>query len=135
MAILNLTVLNAIDFPKNGLVSTNNTVQLAYTAAARALYDQLTGDMGIYHEVFPDNSTHAFGLINTRIAQTNLLGSSDLATYFNENHALHPAENSGVVSDQRAEDIAKAKNRTLDVLIEELSHNITLSLMSSNLLS
>ncbi|MCJ1270074.1 hypothetical protein MMC22_009968 [Lobaria immixta] len=133
--ILNLTVLNAIDFPKNGLVFKNNTVRLAYTAAARALYDQLTGDMGIYHEVLTDNSTHAFGLINTRIAQTNLLGSSDLATYFNENHALHPAENSGVVSDQRAEDIAKAKNRTLDVLIEELSHNITLSLMSSNLLS
>lgn len=138
--ILDLTVLDAVEFPSNAL--TKDTVQLAYSAAALALSDQLTGEMGIFHEVTlnsstgkMDNITAVFGQINTKIAQTSLLGSSDLDSYFEQNHALHPENNTGVVSDQREEDIAKARNRTLDILIEELSQNITLTLMHSNLLS
>lgn len=137
--ILNLTVLDAIEFPKYSLVLMNNTVQHAYSAFMWALSDQLTGSMGIFHEKFStggtNNQTLTFGLINSKITPTNLLGSSDLASYFNQNHALHPENNTGMVSDQRAEDVAKARNRTLDVLIEELSRNITMGLMHSDLLS
>lgn len=137
--ILSLTVLDAIDFPIYSLVLMNNTVQHAYSAFMWALSDQLTGSMGIFHENIStggtNNQTLTSGLIKGKIMPTNLLGSSDLANYFNQNHGLHPKHNTGMVSDQRAEDIAKARNRTLDVLIEELSRNITKGLMHSHLLS
>jgi len=43
--------------------------------------------------------------------------------------------NSSIISDQRQQDIALARSRVLDILIEELAFNTTLSFMNSNLLS
>jgi hypothetical protein len=39
------------------------------------------------------------------------------------------------LSDQRLKDKAMARNRTLDVLIEELSSNLTVSMMHNRLLT
>lgn len=81
---------------------------------------------------FLTNSTPPvnFTEITTNIQYTSLLGSQDLSPFFDSNH---PEQRTA--SDQRLEDIALARNRTLDVLIEELTFNITISLMSSDLIS
>jgi hypothetical protein len=64
------------------------------------------------------------------------LGSVDLDAFFDldEEKGLYTDKNF-TLSDQRVQDKALAKNRTLDVLIEELSFNTTISLMHNNLLS
>lgn len=113
---------------------------MAYTAFMWTLSDQLTGSIGFYKNISanPVSDSNAFSQITSNIQQTALLGSSDLQSFFDFNHNLFPSKpgtSSGKVSDQRTEDIAFARNRTLDVLIEELSANITLSLLSSDLLS
>jgi hypothetical protein len=129
-------ILNAVDYPEaNAPLSPDLMVQHAYSAFMWALTDLLVGSMGIFTEETSNSSnvlTH-FGEITTEIEHTSLLGSSDLDAYFDSNHALH--SNNSIVSDQRLQDIALAKNRTLDILIEELAYNITLSFMNSNLLS
>jgi hypothetical protein len=129
-------LLNPVDYPDaNAPVSADLMVQHAYSAFMWALTDLLVGSMGIFTEETSSGSNVPtnFGEITTQIEHTSLLGSSDLDAYFDGNHALH--SNNSVVSDQRLQDIALAKNRTLDILIEELAYNTTLSFMNSNLLS
>ena len=129
-------ILNLVDYPDaDAPVSTDLMVQHAYSAFMWALTDLLVGSMGIFTEETSNSSNVLtnFGEITTQIEHTSLLGSSDLDAYFDSNHALHSSNS--VVSDQRLQDIVLAKNRTLDVLIEELAYNTTLSFMNSNLLS
>lgn len=142
-----LKPLNIIPYPNGPSTSDQKEMEMAYTAFMWTLSDQLTGSMGFYNNITANASTGAdtFSDISTGIQETALLGSSDLQSFFDYNHNQYPSKNgtsstkngtsSGKVSDQRAEDIALARNRTLDVLIEELSANITLSLLSSDLLS
>lgn len=135
-----LKPLNIIPFPNGPSTSDQKEMEMAYTAFMWTLSDQLTGSIGFYTNITANASTGAdiFSDITTGIQETALLGSSDLQSFFDFNHNLYPSKNgtsSGKVSDQRAEDIALARNRTFDVLIEELSANITLSLLSSDLLS
>lgn len=135
-----LKPLNIIPYPDGPSSSDQKEMEMAYTAFMWTLSDQLTGSMGFYRNITANASTGAdiFSHITTGIQETALLGSSDLQSFFDYNHKLYPSKNgtsSGKVSDQRAEDIALARNRTFDVLIEELSANITLSLLSSDLLS
>jgi hypothetical protein len=129
-------ILNPVDYPDaNAPVSADLMVQHAYSAFMWALTDLLVGSMGIFTEETSNGSNVPtnFGEITTQIEHTSLLGSSDLDPYFDSSHALH--SNNSIISDQRLQDIALAKNRTLDVLIEELAYNTTLSFMNSNLLS
>ena len=135
-----LQPLNKIDYPNGPSSSDRDEMQMAYTAFMWTLSDQLTGSIGFYRNitVHPSAGSDTFSEITSNIQQTALLGSYDLESFFDFNHNLYPSKNgtsAGKVSDQRAEDIALARNRTLDVLIEELSANITLSLLSSDLLS
>src|SRR5277367_1146473 len=129
-------ILNLVDYPEaNAPVSSDLMVQHAYSAFMWALTDLLVGSMGIFSEETSKSSNVPtyFGEITTQIEHTSLLGSSDLDAFFDSNHALY--SNNSVVSDQRLQDIALAKNRTLDILIEELAYNTTLSFMNSDLLS
>lgn len=135
-----LKPLNLIEYPNGPSSSDMDEMEMAYTAFMWTLSDQLTGSIGFYSNITVNASTGSdtFSEITTNIQQTALLGSYDLESFFDFNHNLYPSKNgtsSGKVSDQRAEDIALARNRTLNVLIEELSANVTLSLLSSDLLS
>ncbi|MCJ1467673.1 hypothetical protein MMC07_006298 [Pseudocyphellaria aurata] len=135
-----LVPLNIIPYPDGPSSSDQSDMEMAYTAFMWTLSDQLTGSIGFYSNSTASASTgvNSFSDITTGLQETALLGSSDLQSFFDYNHNLYPSKNgtsSGKVSDQRAEDIALARNRTFDVLIEELSANITLSLLSSDLLS
>jgi hypothetical protein len=135
-----LRLLNSIEYPSGSLESDEAEMNMAYTAFMWVLTDQLTGSISFYRNISAkagtDNDT--WSEINSDIQTTALLGSSDLQSFFDYNRKLYPSKGgtgTEKISDQRAEDIAFAKNRTLDALIEELSSNITLSLMNSNLLS
>lgn len=135
-----LKPLNSIEYPSGSLESNTAEVNMAYTAFMWVLTDQLTGSISFYKNISAKTGTDhdPWSEINSDIQTTALLGSSDLQGFFDYNRNLYPSR-SGTgnekISDQRAEDIAFAKNRTLDALIEELSSNITLSLMNSDLLS
>lgn len=135
-----LKPLNSIDYPRGVLESDEAEVNMAYTAFMWVLTDQLTGSIAFYRNISTKSGADndVWSEINSDIQTTALLGSSDLQSFFDYNRNLYPSKSgtgSEKVSDQRAEDIAFAKNRTLDALIEELSSNMTLSLMHSDLLS
>lgn len=135
-----LTPLNLIEYPNGPSESDQAQINMAYTSFMWVLSDQLTGSIAFYTNSSAKSSSEndIWSEITSGIQNTALIGSSDLQAFFDYNRVLYPSKkgtSSGKVSDQRAADIALAKNRTLDILIEELSSNITLSLMSSNLLS
>lgn len=135
-----LKPLNSIDYPSGAFESDEAEMNMAYTAFMWVLADQLTGSIAFYRNISTtgDTGNDMWSEINSDIQTTALLGSSDLQGFFDYNRNLYPSKTgtgSEKMSDQRAEDIAFAKNRTLDALIEELSSNITLSLMNSDLLS
>ena len=149
-------VVAVVAYPTNGSSITAYEESLAYSAFMWALSSQLVGSMGFYQStssngtensvsgsIYADdnqptsgNSTTntIFSEIYSNIGQTSLLGSSDFNSYFIKNHALQ-GHTGGVFSPQRLQDMAYARNRTLDVLIPELSSNITLSLIIDPLLA
>ena len=149
-------VVDVVPYPINGSSITAFEQSTAYSAFMWALSNQLVGSMGFYQStsgsgtgnsilsgIYADNNqptsgnntTNAmFSEIYTNIDQTSLLGSSDFNSYFIKNHALG-GHTDGLFSPQRLQDMAYARNRTLDVLIPELSSNITLSLIIDPLLA
>jgi hypothetical protein len=95
--------------------------------------DHLVGSIGIFKQSEPNNITTYLSEITTDIELTALLGSSDLDVFFDDSHALYSDK---IDNDPpRIADIRLAKNRTLDVLIAELSFNTTVSFLSDRLLS
>ena len=139
--ILNLDVLNATPYPVHPSYSTPDEVGIAYSAVMWALSNQLTGTMGFYQDVLTTDindqivANRTYSEIASDIDQTSLLGTSSLNTFFLQNHYLTNRNRSEPFSPQRLQDMALARNRSLDILIPELSSNITLSLISNALLS
>ncbi|KAJ4324137.1 hypothetical protein N0V94_001493 [Neodidymelliopsis sp. IMI 364377] len=147
----NYTIGDTVPFPTDGLDKDSNMTQHAYTAFMWVLCDQLVGKFAWYAE--PNTTTtHSesaapvvrgasqFGVIDSPIQRTSLLGSLDLDAFFefDEEKGLYQDQNTSKMydlSDQRLRDKALARNRTLDVLIEELSFNTTVSLMHNALLT
>lgn len=149
-------VVGVVAYPTNGSSTGAYEESLAYSAFMWALSNQLVGSMGFYQSTGSNGNgnstlssiyaggnqstsgnnatTTIFSGIYTNIDQTSLLGSSDFNSYFIKNHALH-SHKGGVFTPQRLQDMAYARNRTLDVLIPELSSNITLSLIIDPLLA
>ena len=136
-----LEPLNLVPYPTGPSRTDQDEKDMAYTSFMWTLSDQLIGSIGFYSNIAANPSSGAsntFSQILTSLQETALLGSSDLQSFFDYNRVLYPSKKgtgTEKVSDQRAADIALARNRTLDVLIEELSANITVSMMSSDLLS
>jgi hypothetical protein len=121
--------LSVVEYPDpNVPISEELLVQHAYSAVFWAMTDLLVGFMGFFSTSTtpPTNFTQ----LTTQLQYTSLVGSLDLDAFFDSNHP-----NNITVSDQRAQDIALAGNKTLDVLVEELGFNITTSFMTSDLLS
>jgi len=122
-------ILNEVDYPAaDAPFSDTLLIQHAYSAVFWAMTDLLVGSMGFFatRTTPPTNFTQ----LTTELQYTSLVGSLDLDAFFDSNHP-----NNFTISDQRAQDIALAKNKTLDVLIKELGFNITTSFMTSDLLS
>lgn len=136
-----LEPLNLVPYPTGPSRTDQDEQDMAYTSFMWTLSDQLIGSVGFYSNIaaIPSSgASNTFSQILTSLQETALLGSSDLQSFFDYNRVLYPSKKgtgTEKVSDQRAADIALARNRTLDVLIEELSANITVSMMSSDLLS
>lgn len=129
ITIQNSQDLNAVAYPDyNATPSDELFQQHSYSAVFLALSELLVGSMGFF--VQDSMPLENFTEINTELEYISLLGSSDLDAFFDSNHPGNTT-----IKDQRAQDIALAKNRTLDVLVPELMFNITATLMSSNLLS
>jgi hypothetical protein len=125
-------------FPVDGPNEISNMAQHAYSAFFWTLTDQLVGKFSWYVDTDPSDSAEPpqFGVIDSAIERTGLLGSRDLDAFFDfdEEKGLY-ATNNYTLSDQRLQDKTRARNRTLDVLIEELSFNTTVSLMHNELLT
>ncbi|KAH6713525.1 hypothetical protein BKA61DRAFT_43274 [Leptodontidium sp. MPI-SDFR-AT-0119] len=130
-----LKTLNEIEYPQDNPFTLTNYAAHSYSAFMWVLTDQLVGSMGFWI----DNTTNRkFSSISTPIEHNSLLGSVDLDPFFDYNDALYRQNATTLnktMSDQRVEDKALAKNKTLNALIEELSFNVTISFMSSTLLS
>lgn len=131
-------VIGDVPFPHDGPGATSNMSLHAYSAFMWVIADQLMGHLSWYQNINQSDPSRAaqFGVIDSQIQQTSLLGSWDLDAFFDfdEEYDMHKVKNM-TLSDQRSQDKALAKNRTLDVLIEELSFNTTVGLMHNSLLT
>ena len=109
----------------------------AYSAFLWCLSDQIVGAFTWFGDRSNPFPSPEFGVIDTPLQHTSLLGSSDLDVYFdlNKNKSWNKDGNSTQLSDQRMQDKAMARNRTLPVLIEELSYNMTVSLLHNEILT
>ncbi|KAF2471142.1 uncharacterized protein BDR25DRAFT_223485 [Lindgomyces ingoldianus] len=134
-----------VAYPNDKPGDISNMAEHAYTAFMWVLSDQLVGKFSWYENSSSNQSTTSpanlstasqFGLIDSPISRTSLLGSVDLDAFFefDEERGLYATKNE-TLGDQRLQDKAFARNRTLDVLIEELSFNMTVSLMHNDLLT
>lgn len=139
--VLDIDVLDETPYLTDPSFSALDEVNMAYSAFMWALNNQLVGTMGFYQEVSQNDTNiqiianRTYSAIATNLDQTSLLGTSNLNSYFIKNHFLSSKNASQPFSPQRIQDMVLAGNRTLDVLIPELSSNITLSLISQPLLS
>ena len=132
-----------IPFPNEKPNEISNMTQHAYTAFMWTVCDQLVGKLAWMDDTSikdEQQATAQFGIIDSPIQHTSLLGSVDFDAYFefDEEKELYKDQNMSTafdLSDQRLKDKAMARNRTLDVLIEELSSNLTVSMMHNRLLT
>ena len=133
-------VQELIPFPNDKLDDISNMAQHAYSGWFWAISDQLVGKFAWYESSNQSDPSRAaqFGVLDSQIQRTSLLGSRDLDVFFHfdEEKGLYKDDrNLSSISDQRLQDMALARNRTLRVLIEELSYNTSVSLMHNNLLT
>jgi len=142
------TVNELVPFPYDSPTSISNMAQHAYSAFMWVLCDQLVGKLSWYVDLALNNTNSSspslskhgasqFGAIQSQIQRTSLLGSLDLDAYFElqDERGLYKKPGNGSLSPQRLMDKERARNRTLDVLIEELSFNISVGLMWDPLLT
>jgi hypothetical protein len=124
-----------VHFPQDKAEDTSDMTQHAYAAFMWVIVDQLIGKFAWGQESNNSNSSQ-FGIIDSQLQRTSLLGTLDLDAFFefDEDHGLYATVETGL-SEQRLQDKALARNRTLAVLIEELSFNTTVSLMHNPLLT
>ena len=140
LQVVNRTKLHPVAYPANASTLTESEVSMAYSAVMWALSTQLTGSIAFYKDLNATEdvtqetyASRIYGEIAADIAETVLVGKSDLNSHFAENHLL--GNGSSLYSDQRLQDMAYAGDRPLEVLIPELSSNITLSLLIDPLLA
>ncbi|KAK4098471.1 hypothetical protein N658DRAFT_431977 [Parathielavia hyrcaniae] len=130
-------LMHPVRHPTDKPGDVSNMAQHAYSAFFWALSDQIVGSFGQFQEPMANSSElRHFGRIQSPIQHTSLLGSSDLAVYFDFNEdrgaCQIPYAN---LSAQRRRDIDLAKNKTMGELVEDLSVNMTISLLHNDLLT
>ena len=125
-------LLNPVDYPINNPNESSDLVQLSYSAVFWVFADQMVGFMGIIMDSV--TGTPEYGSIDTNIEHNSLLGSNDLDYYFYINSEAFGSI-STTLSDQRLLDKALAQNQTLPFLAQQVSFNMTMSLMNDPLLA
>jgi len=132
-----ITPLNPVVYPTTTAQEDSNLVQLSYSAVFWVITDQLVGSMGLVDYTNSSQngtSTPGYGSIDTNIEHNSLLGSNDLDYFFDLNAEVYNDTNQPL-SDQRLLDKELGQNQTLPFLIEQLSYNVTMSLMNDPLLA
>jgi hypothetical protein len=127
-----------VPYPADVFPAVSNMAQHAYSAFFWALADQITGSFAWYKEVNPEiaEKPRQFGMIQSPIQHNVLLGSSDLNLYFDLNEQPDNCRvDEGAMNKQRLQDIKLARGRILTELIEEMSFNMTVSLLHNDLLT
>jgi hypothetical protein len=126
--------LHEVDYPNDSPPDVSNMAQHAYSAFFWVLADQAIGSFGWFNDTTVANKS--FGMITSPIQHNSLLGTSDLDVFFdfNEDRGACQTPYANLTA-QRRQDKDLAKNRRLDELIEEMSFNMTVSLMHNDLLT
>jgi len=135
---LSYDILEEVEYPTEGPGETTNIVQHAYSAYFWALADQLVGKFAWFENSNQTRSVRApeYGIIQSPIQHSSLLGSSDLDPYFDLNErGLNKSTAIAPPKGQRLRDKQLARNRTLDILITELSVNFTVTMLTNELLT
>ena len=130
--------MDPVPYPMDEFPAVSNMAQHAYSAFFWALADQVTGSFAWYKEVSLENTekTRQFGMIQSPIQHNVLLGSSDLNLYFDLNEEPDTCRvGEDALDKQRLQDIKLAGGRILNELIEEMSFNMTVSLLHNDLLT
>jgi hypothetical protein len=124
-----------VHFPQDKAGDISDMAQHAYAAFMWVIVDQLVGRFA-WGQKSNESDSSQFGIIDSQLQRTSLLGTHDLDAFFefDEEYNLYATIDRNL-SDQRLQDKALARNRTLAVLIEELSFNTTVSLMHNPLLT
>src|SRR2546423_2296525 len=131
-------LLHEVEYPNDKPGDISNMAQHAYSAFMWALGDQVLGSFGWFQDTAANKAsqTEYFGMTNSPIQHNSLLGTSDLDVFFDYNEdkgaCRIPYAN---MSAQRQQDKDLARNRTLSELIEQMSFNMTVSLMHNDLLT
>lgn len=82
---------------------------------------------------YTDGTTN-FNAITTSIQHNVVLGSPDFQLFFDVNHNLY-LNNANTTKGQRDLDMQLAKNKTIPELVEDIVFNITMIIMSDELLA
>jgi hypothetical protein len=127
-----ITILNPVDYPINNPNESSDLVQLSYSGVFWVLADQMVGSMGL--NVNSLSGAPVYSSINTNVEHNSVLGSNDLDYFFDLNSKVYGTNNT-ILSDQRLLDKALAQNQTLPFLTQQLSFNITMSLMNDPVLA
>jgi len=121
---------NLVEFPDDHSKTPSDMVKHAYSAFFLAFRNQIIGSLGWYE----DETGYQHGVIDSPIQQNILLGSSSLDQYFTFNKNTPGCRLPfSEMSLQRRRDKNLAANRTIDMLIEELSANVTISILHNEL--
>ena len=142
--VLNNSVTNVVPYPANATREEDSKEAMAFSAVFWALSTQLTGYIGFQEDFSASNVTenadgfvnHIYSVINSEIAKTVLIGARDFDAHFLQNHGQEaPPGGTATFSGQRLKDMSYVANRSLAELIPELSSNITISLISDEILA
>ena len=132
-----ITLLNPVSYPSVQPDQSSDLAQLSYASFFWALSDQVVGSMSAINSTQNSSTVRIYASISTGIERNSLLGSNDLDYFFDlaSSKTFEVASHAGFqLSDQRLADKALARNRTLPDLIQELSANMTVSLLSDTFL-
>jgi hypothetical protein len=136
-----VNVGDLVPYPRDIVNHPSDVVAHAYSAIFLVLANEIVGTTAFYNDTATNSPADYvdeppnFSSSQTRILENSLTGSDDLDYYFAINKLLFSKNPPEPFSDQRLQDKAVAKNKTLDLLIEELCYNITISLLHDPLLA
>ncbi|KAK6436046.1 hypothetical protein LTR95_007767 [Oleoguttula sp. CCFEE 5521] len=133
--------LHLVEYPDNDPSTPSPLEQQAYTAFMNAVSDQLVGSMALVMSTAANATTNSsYSSVDTSLSHTSLIGSNDLDYAFDLNQVARGVSWDDYtkprnLSDQRLLNKALAQNQTMPFLIEQLSFNTTVSLMTAPLLA
>lgn len=132
----NISSIIPILYPSNNLYEPTDLTQLSYAGVFWAFSDLLVGTMALIMNTLENGTaTLDCSSIASNIEHTSLLGSNDLDYFFDLNSEVNSTYTTEYsLSPHRILDKALAQNQTLPFLINQLSFNVTVSMLTDLLL-